>query len=115
MHIGVGLPAGVGAARLGDLDSLRLPVAPGFVVVTRSLQGDSQQHVLYAAQHDLRNAGSVRRQLGQVNHARDGEPRALGLDSLDQAFGIGERQARDAVELFGNDDFAGLQIGDQAQ
>ena len=55
----VGLTAGVPPCPPRNLDPLSLTLAPGLVVVTRSLKSNAQQHVLHRPENDPRHAGAV--------------------------------------------------------
>ncbi len=115
MHLRVGLAAGVAAGVLRQLDALPLPLAAILVVVAGHLQRQLQKHVLDRLQHHLCHALRLGGQVGQIDHARDSQARALGADRGHEAFGLGQRQAADAVDLLRNDDFTGLQVADHAQ
>ena len=58
--------------------------------------------------------GSIR-EVGEINHAGYCQTRAFSADRGDQPFGLGQRQAADAVDLLGDDDLARLQVSNHAQ
>ena len=60
----VGLAACVPPCPLGNLYSFTLALTSCFVIVTRSLKGKAQQHILARLKHDARNAGAVRHEVG---------------------------------------------------
>nr|SPD89635.1 hypothetical protein PSCFBP6110_P300105 [Pseudomonas syringae pv. cerasicola] len=62
MHFGIRFTPSVSTGALGQVDALALSLSPVLEVVTRYLQGHTQQHVLYALQHHL---GDTTGRLGQ--------------------------------------------------
>nr|P22994.1 RecName: Full=Uncharacterized 28.3 kDa protein in PAR locus; AltName: Full=ORF 5 [Escherichia coli]AAA26413.1 putative [Plasmid RP4] len=115
VHAGVTFAAGVAAGGLRQLDTLTLTLAPILVVVAGHLQGELQKHVLDGFQNDFRHSVRLGGQLRQVHHARHGQLGPFGPDRRNQALGLGQRQAADAVDLLRNDDFTRLQVRDHAQ
>lgn len=103
------------SGHFGKLDPLALLFAPGFVVVAGHLQGELQKQILRRVEHNPRNAFACGGEVGEIDQAGHRELRPLGPDRGDQLFGFGEGKPADAVDLFGDDDFARLQVRDHAQ
>ena len=111
----VGTAPSILACRLGQLNALALPFAPGLVVVAGHLQGQLEQQLLHRLQHDARHALGACRHFTEIDQSGNGQPCALGADRMDQLLGFGQRQAAQAVDLLGDDDLTGLQVADHAQ
>jgi len=97
------------------LDSLALPLAPGFVVVAGHLQGQLEEQLLHRFENDPRHAVGFRCKVREIHQTRHRKLCALSSDRGDELFGFGEEKSADAVDLLGNHHFAGLQFRNHPQ